>query len=119
MKISGVQAEPFSALRPRGGGPATLTAASASPVADEAQFLGVSETELTPQVRAAIAMLVVELEDLRGEVRRLKSQLAEAEAAADTDSLTGVKNRRAFVRELRRISAFVQRYGAAASGIYI
>jgi diguanylate cyclase (GGDEF)-like protein len=119
MKISGVQAEPFSALRRPGRASGSITATSESPGADQAQFLGVAEAELTPQVRAAIAMLVVELEDLRNEVRRLKAQLAEAEAAADADPLTGVKNRRAFVRELRRVSAFVQRYGAPASVVYI
>ena len=51
-------------------------------------------------------------------MRRLKAQLAEAEAAADEDPLTSAKNRRAFVRELKRVAAFVQRYGGPASVIY-
>jgi diguanylate cyclase (GGDEF)-like protein len=51
-------------------------------------------------------------------MRRLKAQLAEAEAAADEDTLTSAKNRRAFVRELKRVAAFAQRYGAPASLIY-
>ena len=45
-------------------------------------------------------------------------RLAEAEAAADQDPLTSARNRRAFVRELRRIAAFAQRYGEPASLVY-
>jgi diguanylate cyclase (GGDEF)-like protein len=85
---------------------------------DQVAFLGVSESELTPAVRQAIAALVIEVEDLRTEVRRLKGRLQEAETAADEDPLTAVKNRRAFARELKRITAFTQRYDAAASVVY-
>lgn len=118
MKISGVPSEPFSALRrPRSieGG---ASAAGEPAATDQVQFLGVPESELTPQVQAAIAMLAMELETLRGEVKRLKAQLALAEAAADADPLTGVTNRRAFLRELKRIAALVQRYGTPAALIY-
>ena len=86
---------------------------------DRARVLGISESELTPAVQAAIAMLTTELEDLRSQVKRLRAQLQDAEAAADEDPLTGVKNRRAFVRELRRICAFAQRYDVPAALIYI
>jgi diguanylate cyclase (GGDEF)-like protein len=86
--------------------------------ADRVEFLGVTETELTPAVRAAIAALVIELDDLRSEVQRLKVRLLEAEAAADEDPLTGAKNRRAFLRELRRVAAFAQRYEIPASLVY-
>jgi diguanylate cyclase (GGDEF)-like protein len=93
------------------------SAVRAAPL-DAASFLGVPEAELTVAVRAAIAGLVVELEDLRAEVRMLKARLAAAESAADQDPLTGLNNRRAFVRELKRTAAFARRHGAPASLIY-
>jgi diguanylate cyclase (GGDEF)-like protein len=55
---------------------------------------------------------------LRGEVSRLKARLAEVETLADRDVLTPLLNRRAFVRELHRIGAFVARYGSPASLVY-
>jgi diguanylate cyclase (GGDEF)-like protein len=115
MKIDVARAQPFSADRRRG----PACAPAEAPLADEVQFLGIPEAELTPAVKAALAALAVELEGLRGEAKRLKAQLAEAEAAADTDPLTSVKNRRAFLRELRRASAFAQRYGSPASLVYV
>src|SRR5579871_2799981 len=118
MKISGARAEPFAAVRRRGLAEAAAGAAPEAAAPDQAQFLGVPETELTPAVRGAIALLVLELEDLKAEVRRLKARLLEAEAAADEDPLTGVKNRRAFIRELRRIAGFAQRYETPAALIY-
>jgi diguanylate cyclase (GGDEF)-like protein len=118
MKISGARAEPFAAIRRRGLAEAAAQAVPEPQATDEARFLGVPETELTPAVRAAIAMLVIELDDLKVEVRRLKARLLEAEAAADEDPLTKVKNRRAFIRELRRIAAFAQRYETPAALVY-
>ncbi|HPA39305.1 MAG TPA: GGDEF domain-containing protein, partial [Phenylobacterium sp.] len=61
---------------------------------------------------------LTEIDDLRGEVSRLKARLAEAEELADRDALTPVLNRRAFVRELGRIRTFAQRYGSPASLVY-
>jgi len=116
MKISGVRAEPLQPLRRAATAEASPTTEPAA--LDDTRFLGVPETELTPAVRGALAMLVVELEDLRAEVRRLKARLMEAEAAADEDPLTGVKNRRGFLRELKRIAGFVERYDTPASVIY-
>ena len=118
MKISGAATEPFSAIRRRSLVEAGARSAAPARAVDEAQFLGIGEAELTPAVRAALAALVIELDDLKSEIARLKALLAEAEAAADEDALTSVKNRRAFIRELRRIAAFSQRYGSPASLIY-
>ncbi len=56
-----------------------------------------------------------EVESLRREVALLKARLAEAEALADADVLAPVLNRRAFIRELKRVVAFVERYGGPAS----
>ncbi len=62
----------------------------------------------------ALSAFARELQALRDEVAALKSRLAEAEALADADVLAPVLNRRAFVRELTRTIAFVQRYGGPA-----
>jgi diguanylate cyclase (GGDEF)-like protein len=118
MKISAARSEPFAAIRRRGLAEAGAKVMGESQVVDQARFLGLAESELTAAVKAALATLVIELDDLRAEVKRLKARLAEAEAAADADPLTGVKNRRAFIRELKRIAAFCQRYGAPASLLY-
>jgi diguanylate cyclase (GGDEF)-like protein len=117
MKISSARAEPFAAMRRRNLAEAGAKIAAA-PIMDQVEFLGISETELTPAVRAAIATLVIELGDLRGEIQRLKARLQEAETAADGDPLTSAKNRRAFIREVKRIAAFAQRYDAPASLVY-
>ncbi|HEY3798266.1 MAG TPA: GGDEF domain-containing protein [Caulobacteraceae bacterium] len=118
MKISGAINEPFSAIRRRNLVAAGAKVASPAVAVDQAQFLGISETELTPAVQGAIAALVIELDDLRTEVARLKARLLEAEAEADEDPLTRAKNRRAFIRELKRICAFCLRYEAPASLVY-
>jgi diguanylate cyclase (GGDEF)-like protein len=118
MKISSARSEPFAAIRRRNLAAAGGRLVGPAIAADQVDFLGVAETELTPAVRAAIAALVIELDDLRGEVQRLKSRLLEAEAAADEDPLTSAKNRRAFIRELKRVAAFALRYGIPASLVY-
>lgn len=119
MKVGGARNEPFSAIRRRAltqAGAAVPAAAAAK--ADTVEILGVPEAEMTPAVRAAIQTLLAELDDLRGEVGRLKARLAQAEDAADRDSLTPLLNRRAFLRELNRVRTFAQRYGAPASLVY-
>ncbi|MBS0363084.1 MAG: diguanylate cyclase [Proteobacteria bacterium] len=118
MKITGARNEPFSAMRRRALVQAGAQLPSATPV-DSAAFLGVSEVEMTPAVKAALQALLSEIDDLRGEVGRLKSRLEEAEDLADRDALTPLLNRRAFVRELGRIKTFAQRYGSPASLVYI
>lgn len=118
MKISGAQTEPFSAIRRRALTRAGAQAAAQTTPADAAAFLGLTETDLTPAVQAAVATLLAEVDDLRTEVGRLKSRLAEMEGLADRDVLTPALNRRAFVRELRRVATFAQRYGSKASLVY-
>lgn len=96
---------------------AEATAHQAAP-ADKTAFLGLDETDLTPPVQSAIKTLLTEIDDLRGEVGRLKGRLSEVEALADRDVLTPLLNRRAFVRELHRVAAFAARYGSPASVAY-
>ena len=116
MKVTGARNEPFSAMRRRAL--AQAGAAVRAAPADKADFLGISEAELTPAVKGALQTLLTEIDDLRGEVGRLKTRLAEAEEIADRDALTPLLNRRALVRELGRIRTFAQRYGSAASLVY-
>ena len=120
MKISSARTESFSAIRRRAlteaaGGQA---ASRASVAIDEAGFLGLSETDLTAPVIGALKTLMSEIDDLRGEVGRLKFRLTEAQGLADMDVLTPLLNRRAFLREIKRMAAFAQRYGSPASVVF-
>lgn len=119
MKISSARTESFSAIRRRAlaeaAGPALARAAVA---VDKAGFLGLSEADLTPQVRTALKTLMTEIDDLRAEVGRLKYRLNEAQGLADLDVLAPVLNRRAFLREIKRVAAFAQRYGSPASLVF-
>lgn len=119
MKIAGAS-DPIQTARrrPTGRLAGAQTAANA-PVADTREFLGLSPAELTPKVQSALQMLTGEIDELRGEVGRLKARLAEVEGLADQDALTHVLNRRAFMRELNRVRAAVDRYGGAACLVYI
>jgi diguanylate cyclase (GGDEF)-like protein len=65
-------------------------------------------------------------DDAKAEIRRLKAQLAKAQArieqlqaAADTDFLLGIPNRRGFERELGRAIAYIQRYHASGALIVL
>ena len=119
MKVSGARSEPFSTIRKRNlaRAGAELSAHATAP-GDKTAFLGLSEDDLTPAVQGAVQTLLSEIDDLRGEVARLKAKLSEAEELADRDPLTPVLNRRAFVRELGRIRTFSERYGSPASLVY-
>jgi len=99
MKIAGARTETFSAIRRRALTRAGTQATGQSNPADAAAFLA-------------------EVDDLRSEVGRLKSSLAEIENMADQDVLTPLLNRRAFVRELRRFATFAQSYGSKAGLVY-
>jgi diguanylate cyclase (GGDEF)-like protein len=119
MKVSGARNEPFSTIRKRNLARAGAeVSAYASAPTDKTAFLGLSENDLTPAVQGAVQTLLSEIDDLRGEVARLKAKLSEAEELADRDPLTPVLNRRAFVRELGRIRTFSERYGSPASLVY-
>lgn len=119
MKVTGSRNEPLAPLRTRGTGQADAPATAArSAPADSATFLGVPRAEMTPAVQGAITSLLSEIDGLRAEVGQLKGRLAQAESLADRDTLTPLLNRRAFVRELGRVSAFAQRYDSPASLVY-
>ena len=48
-----------------------------------------------------------------------RARLEEAERAADCDTLTGLPNRRRFIRELERVTAQADRHGTGAAVLYI
>ena len=119
MKISGARTEPFAAIRKRAlvrAGAQVFAREVAAP--DAASFLGLGEADLTPQVQEALSTLMTEIDDLRNEVSVLKLRLNEAQFQADQDVLTPVLNRRAFLREMKRVAAFAQRYGSPASVVF-
>ncbi|WP_298254165.1 GGDEF domain-containing protein [Bradyrhizobium sp.] len=65
-------------------------------------------------------------DDARAEIRRLKGQLARAlarveqmQAAAETDFLLEIPNRRGFERELGRAISYIQRYHASGALIVL
>ena len=80
--------------------------------------MGLTQADLTPKVVEALQTLMTEIEDLRNEVSVLKLRLNEAQGLADMDVLTPVLNRRAFLREMKRVAAFAQRYGSPASVVF-
>lgn len=91
---------------------------SARQIEDTAAVLGIPESELTEKVRSAISTLMDEVDGLRRELDSVRQRLSELETLADTDGLTPLLNRRAFVREMSRMLAFSERYGMPASLVY-
>jgi diguanylate cyclase (GGDEF)-like protein len=87
-------------------------------VGDSLAVMGIPENELTPRVREAIQMLMAEVQRLRRELESGRTRIGYLEKLADEDTLTPVINRRAFVRELSRMMAFAERYGAPGSVVY-
>ena len=118
MKVGGARSEPIAANRRTAAAPATAAGPASAPRVDSASFMGVTRTEMTPAVQAAIRTLLGELDELKAEVDRLKARLEEAEGLADRDALTPLLNRRAFLRELGRARALSQRHGFSLSLVY-
>ena len=67
----------------------------------------------------AVPALEAETERLRAQLAEAQRRIAELEAHADVDPLLEVLNRRGFERELARSLAYVQRYDAIASLMFI
>ncbi len=65
--------------------------------------------------REAIGLLLTDMAKLRRQLAQARGRIAELEQLADEDALMLIANRRAFIRELTRLMALGQRYGARAS----
>ena len=105
--------------RPRAYGPDGRPAgAPTREVRDVATVMGVPAGDLSPKAQSAMTRLMAEIETLRDTVKSQQARIAYLEQLADQDSLTPVANRRAFIRELSRITSFGERYGATSSVIY-
>lgn len=103
----------------RAYGAQDATAASApQAAADVATIAGLSDTELTPKVRQALDMLMNEVQRMREELGQARSRINYLEKLADEDTLVPIANRRAFVREMSRMIAYAERYGAHTSVLY-
>lgn len=87
-------------------------------VTDVAQIMGIPVAELSSKAQEAISRLMAELNTLHETVTAQRNRISKLEELADQDSMTPVANRRAFVRELARLTSFSRRYGEASSVIY-
>ncbi|MHA1599367.1 MAG: GGDEF domain-containing protein [Alphaproteobacteria bacterium] len=96
----------------------TAGAGATVPTSDQATVAGIPQAELTPQVSAAIGMLMAEVQKLREELAQSRKRIDFLETLADQDTLAPVLNRRAFVRELTRMIAYAERYDATGSVVY-
>ncbi|MDF2367219.1 GGDEF domain-containing protein [Sneathiella sp.] len=122
MKIgTGGQSRPVASGTGSKTGKTGVTGRFTSPrqIDDSASVLGIPEAELTPRVQDAIRTLMAEVDGLRERVTDLTRRVSEAEHIADQDPLLPIYNRRAFVRELTRVQASVERYQTEASLVYL
>ena len=108
----------IAAPRPNAPAQAAPAAQPAAAPGDMVDIAGIAETELTPNVRRALAALMAEVEQLRRRLEDTRQRIGYLEKLADEDPLMPVVNRRAFVRELTRMMAYSQRYGVPASIVY-
>ncbi|MBT5048573.1 MAG: GGDEF domain-containing protein [Rhodospirillaceae bacterium] len=83
------------------------------------QAVDFTDDSIPADARTAIVRLLEEIGYLRSEIEANNQRIEELENLADRDPLTPVVNRRAFVRELERVKAYGERYGNAASLIYL
>ena len=65
------------------------------------------------------ALLLAEIERLKGDIAQAQRTIAELEARADVDPLLDILNRRGFERELKRSLAYLQRYKGEAALLFI
>jgi diguanylate cyclase (GGDEF)-like protein len=98
---------------------ATSAPASTAPIVDRVSFRGVPAEELTPAVKAAMGALIEEVASLRAERDRLLARARSAEDLADTDAVTGIRNRRAFMRDLQGLVSFADTAGVPVSVLFV
>lgn len=97
---------------------ASRPAAPAASVNDSPAVLGIPPADLTPRVREVLMTLMSEVESLRQEVERSHNRILELEKLADSDTLSPIANRRAFVRELLRVMSYAERHSVKTSILF-
>jgi diguanylate cyclase (GGDEF)-like protein len=80
---------------------------------------GLAEADVSPPLREAVSGLLAEIQRLRAELDKAKARGAHLERLADEDALMPVANRRAFMRELSRLTSLAKRYDSVSSIVYI
>jgi len=123
MKVGGYSnirnTRPVAGLRPAAASAVAPSETEAPRVIeDTASIAGIPANELMPKVRAAIAGLMEEVDNLRRELNDARRRNTELERLADQDPLVPVSNRRAFVRDLSRMISHAERYGVPTSLIF-
>lgn len=120
MKTAGQHETGAAAAPPRArAGSAAAAPTRPSPVAEiSASAFGIPDEEFTPSVRDALVSLLQRSERLRREVEIANARLDHATRNADFDVLLPILNRRAFIRELDRFTAFAERYGTPSCLFY-
>lgn len=122
MKISGPKGPaPTQPARAASSVAPAAAAAPASPAQaiDPVSIAGIPDAELTPRVRAALVALMQEVAQLRKDLADARDRMADLETLASADPFLGILNRRAFVGELNRALAMIQRYGQPSSLLFI
>jgi diguanylate cyclase (GGDEF)-like protein len=72
-----------------------------------------------PRSPAVAVRLLAEVERLAAELEASRVRISDLESRIDVDPLTETLNRRGFERELKRSLAYVKRYAASATLIYL
>jgi diguanylate cyclase (GGDEF)-like protein len=96
----------------------SIAEAAAAAPADRVAFLGLSEGELSSNVRLALQTLLDEVSHLRDELDQTRKRIVHLEQLADEDAMLPISNRRAFVRELTRMISYAERYNSTGSVLY-
>jgi len=68
---------------------------------------------------AAATRFAKEIEELKNELAEARARLLVLETRVDEDPLTGLLNRRGFVKALERSLAYVRRYGGTAALVFL
>jgi diguanylate cyclase (GGDEF)-like protein len=102
-----------------GGQPNPGRRASASPRRSQGGFDAERTDTSKPRPVAANKRLAAEVERLAAELALSRARISELESRIDVDPLTETLNRRGFERELKRSLAYLKRYGANATLIYL
>ncbi len=103
---------------PSEGDPVKTSSQPASSVSETLETDGLSEA-WPLAARRLIESLSAEVQSLKARLADLEGRAAQAEALADTDTLTPALNRRAFLREVQKTLAFCRRYNETASILFL